>query len=363
MRSRGRSGFTLVELLVVIAIIGILIGLLLSAVQAAREAGRRAQCQNNLKQIGLAIHNYHDQHNYLPHAGGLWWLGPGFMNDWPARKGDENNPATWVVANGYDTQMAWSFQILPYLEESNLLRPRIVATDPVQARDALRNQFQYVSLPVYACPTRRGANAKVSNGRGVQDYAVPGYHGFPGDWPNTTYSGFLVHDGSLGGAVIPALSARLAAIQHGPSKNGGGWWGARWPQSGIRFSGIRDGTSNVLFVAEKRVPGARVGEARGDDNESWWIMHCDWDLIRSPGELVRLADGTFSTTEFRPYPPKPDSWRPAADNAEMRFGSAHPNGFNALFGDGAVRMLDFGIDPLTFILLCARGDGQAISPP
>src|SRR5438132_6404215 len=109
LRLWRRIGFTLVELLVVIAIIGVLIALLLPAVQKVREAANRTQCANNLKQIGLAVHNFHDTYGVFPTQGGWWYTGPSYDST--------------GVAYGYKYQTAgWGFQILPFIEQDNLYK-------------------------------------------------------------------------------------------------------------------------------------------------------------------------------------------------------------------------------------------------
>jgi prepilin-type N-terminal cleavage/methylation domain-containing protein/prepilin-type processing-associated H-X9-DG protein len=130
----GLRGFTLVELLVVIAIIGILIALLLPAIQAAREAARRSECINNLKQIGLAMQNYHSAHNQLPY--GSWWGTPAGIK----------NPRTWAA------------DLLPFMEYNNLfdvLHFEVDLNDPLN-RDAVRTIIE-----TYICPTDEMAQTPI----------------------------------------------------------------------------------------------------------------------------------------------------------------------------------------------------------
>jgi len=184
--ARRRGGFTLIELLVVLAIIGVLIGLLLPAVQAAREAANRAQCLNNLRQMGLACHAYHDTERRFPPGGWEWR---------PFR-------------NTTRRQLAWSMLLLPHLEQ----RPLFDDLNMAAAYDAPENATGAATvLSVYLCPSSRREDVRVE-GRGASDYG--GIFGERITSPNQPPKGAMLYDRPL------------------------------------PISAIRDGTSNTLLVSE-----------------------------------------------------------------------------------------------------------------
>ncbi len=152
--AKRRLGFTLVELLVVIAIIGILVALLLPAVQAAREAARRMQCQNNLKQLGLAIHNFHDSYGYFPHGGHHWQFHVGF----------DQNGSPWLDGR---QGAGWGAQVLQFIEQANLLEGTSPLADTDQngtVSDLERSKYiMQTPIPVFYCPSRRYAKAHRPN--------------------------------------------------------------------------------------------------------------------------------------------------------------------------------------------------------
>ena len=205
--NRHASGFTLVELLVVIAIIGILIGMLLPAVQSVREAARRTQCANNIRQIALAFQLHHDSHQFFPTGGWDWYHPPTFAN----------GPLI-----GRDQKAGWGFQILPYIEAS-----QVYNSDPLTA----------IGTPnqIFFCPSRRGPQTVQ-----VEDNYYPRF-GLP--------------------VVERALCDYAAGNRDGT--------GPVQQFEPLSFRDITDGTSNTLLVGDKRLNVAKLGQPQDDDNEGY----------------------------------------------------------------------------------------------
>jgi len=206
---RSRQGFTLIELLVVIAIIAVLIALLLPAVQAAREAARRAQCVNNLKQLGLAVHNYHSVNNVLPATS--MFLGPAYST-------------TPGVGPGWGWNASWTTSILPGLEQSALYNSYNFHIDGL---DVANTTVGYNSLAFMLCPSE---NVRQRPSAPWAPLSYRGNHGGPGTISN--WSGTIVELGT---------------------SNPASWWGAAGDtnMAFFGFEGVTDGTSNTALFSEK----------------------------------------------------------------------------------------------------------------
>jgi len=343
--SRGPTAFTLVELLVVIAIIGVLIALLLPAVQAAREAARRSQCNNNLKQIGLAALNYETAQKGLPPGGwGYKWTGDPDMSG-------EGQPGGWL------------YSILPYLEGSNTyLIGKGLA--PAQKRNELIKQKAFAVAGFY-CPSRRGVGLYYGPESSVNAGDPPGLL-----VAKTDYAGnggtYCPVEGPVGWSSGPA-NANCA--EQYPNFGSGCSWGsytddnianyfngAITPRIPVELRRITDGASNTIFAAEKYLHPAfyeATGFADGvsvdscADNNSAYQGY-DWDVIRWINSRTNLS---------KDYTPQPDTFGNAsAEKCAVRFGSAHSSIFYAVYCDGSVRGLSFDTDMLELEAMANRSD-------
>jgi prepilin-type N-terminal cleavage/methylation domain-containing protein len=354
----SRRAFTLVELLVVIAIIGVLVALLLPAIQAAREAARRAQCQNQLKQIGLAMQN---------HVGSLSTFPTG---------GDGYNPRiinylSGGKPNGPDKMgLGWGYQILPYLEQNALKGMTTMG------------RLASAEISLYFCPTRR-ANGKSTEFSEVvdginlpfllTDYAAAHPATFmvgaapvrPVGWGETAVSTVHVqiHNQFQQGRCNNPCTATTPSdnyLSEGLIVRTPWRWVAKSFASGVsravKPKEVVDGLSNTLLVAEKFVlPELYEGGSWSDD--MGWADGWDPDQLRSTG-LQPLQDN--DTLCYGPHRAKCGNASPLGEQDVYMFGSAHPSGMNAVFGDNAVRFLKFDVDVVLFNHLGARNDEQAV---
>jgi prepilin-type N-terminal cleavage/methylation domain-containing protein len=316
---RRHGGFSLIELLVVIAIIAILIGLLLPAVQAVREAANRASCQNNLKEIGTACHNYaHMNAGYLPPSR--------MLLSYPTELPELLNRSADEPDGDEDAGPTWAAFLLPYLEQQNLAAQWDLRYFPSKGSNVgngygvpYRNQSaaaQQGLVPTYYCPTRRSpttppvySNSASGPPGGLGDYAASIGTTGGDNWVDA------VHDAVANGTFELGINGK-----------------------GVRLLEIKDGTSNTLLVGEKQVQDGKFGLANNDCSiydGSNFLCSC-----RAGGPSFPLST--------------------SINDPNWRFGSAHSGIVQFVFADGSVRSLPNTIDPNILGLLANRMDGQPI---
>jgi prepilin-type N-terminal cleavage/methylation domain-containing protein/prepilin-type processing-associated H-X9-DG protein len=297
-----RRGFTLIELLVVIAIIAVLIGLLLPAVQKVREAAARAKCQNNLKQIGLALHAYHDANQSLPPG-----INAPLISGW-----SQTGSPGW----------GWAAYLLPYIEQQNLFRTirfDLSIADPVNAAPRV------TPVAIYLCPSDSATPTFTATAAGA-----PGQPGVPiCDVASANYLGMWSSEDIMSPTA---------------------WNGVLYPQSRVRFADITDGLSQTFALSERSqrhgqvtwtgaVPGAQTvptdpqAAGQSDGNAAMTLGYVG--AANNPGEVGGVWSSAYHT-------------------------SSHGVGSNFLFCDGHVKFLTPAIDFATFKALATRAGGEVI---
>ena len=318
MRITARRGFTLVELLVVIAIIAMLVTLLLPAVQAAREAARRAQCQNNVKQLGLGFLNHESAHGYLPAGGwGYKWMSH------PDRGFGKSQPG------------GWGYSVLPYIEET-ALHSLGQGLSPQQQLDT-NAQLHGSPVSSYHCPSRREARPYpvVVNVSFVKQPLISG----------------PVEVGARNDYAANGGERLAVGFEAGPGSLEAGdthTWAEVGDATGIIANGVEygfrqitDGSSKVYMIGEKYLSPDEytTGTSLGDDQSVY--SGDERDVVRFTAGLVPFQD----------RPGVLDTWN---------FGSAHAEGFQMGMCDGSVRMINYTISPNVHRLLSNRSDGRPI---
>ncbi|MCA9033732.1 MAG: DUF1559 domain-containing protein [Planctomycetaceae bacterium] len=316
MKARQKRGFTLIELLVVIAIIAILIALLLPAVQQAREAARRTQCKNNLKQWGLALHNYHDVYNSFPiGAMGL------------------NNSGTNPVNN-----FGFHVRLLPYIEQTGMYQAfnfNKHYDDKVVNGTFSNYTLKEQRFPLQFCPSARTADQTNTEGSGATAHTYTTIH----------YYGVA---GAKGPRPAPA-SGNYSHVGNTTSDHGG------FAQNGLlvrnkhlKFRDVTDGTSNTMAM----------GEISSENYAGWNKSYRAWTQGASNangnGASYAVKNVTFPISKTSGY---------VGGNAtrlfnDVRFGSQHTGGAQFAMGDGTVRFVSENIDFGLYQSLASIGGGE-----
>jgi prepilin-type N-terminal cleavage/methylation domain-containing protein/prepilin-type processing-associated H-X9-DG protein len=321
----GRFAFTLIELLVVIAIIAILMALLVPAVQKVREAAARTQCAHNLKQIGIAVHNYHSEHRYLPVSGAA---------------GPNGTVGTNLSTTG--NNWSWLANILPYIEQKDLFLQANVGSGKMVG-NAATLQVMQTQIAAFLCPTDPYSHS----GPRTDEFNIN-----PTPVGQTNYQGCMGSNwGNDAGQAYPnaqgsQFNTDAQWRNDGPSLNydgldaGDGLFYRTCFWRKLKLTKIMDGTANT-FMAGEQLPAKN--------------MHCDWPFFNHANATCGIAMNAKNSSGVE-Y--TPDNWQNV-----FGFHSLHRGGMNFVFADGSVRFVDEAIDLATYRALATHSGGETVTAP
>jgi prepilin-type N-terminal cleavage/methylation domain-containing protein/prepilin-type processing-associated H-X9-DG protein len=341
VRVKRPGGFTLVELLVVIAIIGILVGLLLPAVQAAREAARRMQCSNNLKQSGLALHNYHDTHKVFPPCK----IGNGQVVNNSQLIRSVVNTTGWALLLPFVEQTAaynqYNFNICSSMAKQNSAR---APAAPVMGDDTVNNAITSARYSFLECPSHASAGQLFSFREGTND---------PYSMRNARRTSYFFSTGQYDDGTSPyrnLLTRRLQAM------------GAFGNDGAASIDDIQDGTSNVLALGESVGGSTKVDTKWGPWGLTGTRTCCHGKVASSPNNTT-LTPALLNpnAADRRDYHIN-SAYRNRADGKHFAwtFSSQHTGGAQFAFCDGSIHFVSETIDYLTLVRLAMIADKEVV---
>jgi prepilin-type N-terminal cleavage/methylation domain-containing protein/prepilin-type processing-associated H-X9-DG protein len=344
---RGRSGFTLIELLVVIAIIAILIGLLVPAVQKVREAAARISCNNNLKQLALGCHNYHDTSGHMPYG----------------RKFDNWDAYTW------------SELVLPYIEQDNVFRGYLTidqtawqafypgSNGPI-SNNAQQRQSRHTVIKTFLCPSDGGPN--------TNEFGTDWYGMVRGNYRACTGSGDM-YGSRTDSTAGPWGVGVFGVVPFQTTDPAGRIFNTTGPRTvGVPITDITDGTSNTVLLSEALSPDTSAGWGGPIGSILYGNMG---------GGLFTTTITPNSSSPDRPIGPCPQNqgissykapclslggnawWTRSAVGAYVGARSRHTGGVNVALADGSVRFVADGIDLTTWRAMGTRANGEVVTLP